>query len=520
SVDPSSPGWRYYWYRDEESSEALTSQDAVFQSEGQISVSQEGNYWCRGGRGTPVYYTKFSDPVSIYTAVSNRPAVTLHPNWPQIYRGEKITVRCEIHGETLSGNPRPAASLTESRTNKERGTQERSSGPNPSQSTKYCATTAPPPPNVQQAANSKRWVIVDEQGGWRGHGRRAERALGAGIRRRVRQSPVAVCCTPQRSSDPPPDSMSPLRCIWMEGTATARLLDEPKSQLRADIRVIPVGGRVTLTCSVDPSSPGWRYYWYRDEESSEALTSQDAVFQSEGQISVSQEGNYWCRGGRGTPVYYTKSSDPVNIYTAVSNRPAVTLHPNWPQIYRGEKITVRCEIHGGDAEWEYEWTTSSSNKPPNLKEFTIDSLSSSNTGTYKCKSRNERKHISTDWSDSFSLTISETSPPVLTVSPSWLSPGASVTLSCEVKHPSAGWSFYWYKALPQLSNFSYIYELLPGSTNGTLQDSYIIDGQTHTAGYACRAGRGDPVIFTLYSQTKMVWSAGQFLDLFMVFPLC
>ncbi|XP_061566592.1 uncharacterized protein LOC133420783 isoform X1 [Cololabis saira] len=93
------------------------------------------------------------------------------------------------------------------------------------------------------------------------------------------------------------------------------------------------------------------------------------------------------------------------------------------------------------------------------------------------------------------------------MSPSWLSPGVSVTLSCEVKHPSAGWSFYWYKALPQLPNLSCIYELLPGSTSGTAQDSYIIDGQTHTAGYACRAGRGDPVIYTPYSQTKMVWSA-------------
>ncbi|XP_061566146.1 uncharacterized protein LOC133420467 [Cololabis saira] len=287
---------------------------------------------------------------------------------------------------------------------------------------------------------------------------------------------------------------------------TGRAQDQPKTQLRADVRLIPVGGRVTLSCSVNPSSSGWRYDWYRDEESSEPPTSPDAVFQPDGQISVSQEGIYWCRGGRGEPVYYTTFSDAVNIYTA-PNRAAVTLHPNWPQIYRGEKITLRCEIHGGDTEWEYEWTTSSSNKPPNLNEFTLDPVYLSNTGPYKCKGRMKSKHLSTDWSDSFSLTILETSKPVLTVSPSWLSPGVSVTLSCEVKHPSAGWSFYWYKALPQLPNLSYIYELLPGSTSGTAQDSYIIDGQTHTAGYACRAGRGDPVIYTHYSQTKMVWSA-------------
>uniref|UniRef100_A0A3B3HTI5 Ig-like domain-containing protein n=1 Tax=Oryzias latipes TaxID=8090 RepID=A0A3B3HTI5_ORYLA len=64
--------------------------------------------------------------------------------------------------------------------------------------------------------------------------------------------------------------------------------------------------------------------------------------------------------------------------------------------------------------------------------------------------------------------------PVLRVSPWWLSPGASVTLSCEVEHVSAGWSFYWYKAVPDLSHKSgsYSYELLPASSNGTADNSW------------------------------------------------
>uniref|UniRef100_A0A671UVE1 Ig-like domain-containing protein n=1 Tax=Sparus aurata TaxID=8175 RepID=A0A671UVE1_SPAAU len=95
---------------------------------------------------------------------------------------------------------------------------------------------------------------------------------------------------------------------------------------------------------------------------------------------------------------------------------------------------------------------------------------------------------------------------VLTVSPSWLSAGASVTLNCSVKDQSAGWRFYWYKTVPDPSDNSYSYELLPGSSSGTEQDSYIVHGQTHTAGYVCRAGRGDPV-YTDYSQPQFVWSA-------------
>uniref|UniRef100_A0A3P8NJC5 Ig-like domain-containing protein n=1 Tax=Astatotilapia calliptera TaxID=8154 RepID=A0A3P8NJC5_ASTCA len=75
-----------------------------------------------------------------------------------------------------------------------------------------------------------------------------------------------------------------------------------------------LAGSVTLTCSVNSSSSsGWKYYWYRDENSSEPLTTQDAVFHSNGQISVSQEGLYRCRGGRGNPVYYTEDSQSVRI---------------------------------------------------------------------------------------------------------------------------------------------------------------------------------------------------------------
>uniref|UniRef100_A0A669F007 Ig-like domain-containing protein n=1 Tax=Oreochromis niloticus TaxID=8128 RepID=A0A669F007_ORENI len=281
---------------------------------------------------------------------------------------------------------------------------------------------------------------------------------------------------------------------------------KPKAELRADRTAVPVGGSVTLTCSVSPSSSssssssGWKYYWYRDGKSYEALTN--------GLISVSEGGLYSCRGGRGEPVYYTEDSESVRIDTTVSNRPVVTLYPNWSEIYRGETITVRCEIHGGDTEWDYEWETNSTIKPPNQTEYRIRSASSSNSGNYRCKGRMKSSQNNTnEWSDSVTLTVSDNKPrPVLTVSPSWLSPGASVTLNCQVEHPSAGWSFYWYKAVPDLSEKSSSYELLPDGS-GTAQDSYIIHGQTHTAGYVCRAGRGDPEYHTDHSQPKFVWSA-------------
>uniref|UniRef100_A0AAZ1X0E7 Ig-like domain-containing protein n=1 Tax=Oreochromis aureus TaxID=47969 RepID=A0AAZ1X0E7_OREAU len=52
----------------------------------------------------------------------------------------------------------------------------------------------------------------------------------------------------------------------------------------------------------------------------------------------------------------------------------------------------------------------------------------------------------------------------------------------------------------------YKYESLPGSISGMEKNSYIILGQTHTSGYVCRAGRGNPVHFTDYSELVFAWS--------------
>uniref|UniRef100_A0A671UJ10 Ig-like domain-containing protein n=1 Tax=Sparus aurata TaxID=8175 RepID=A0A671UJ10_SPAAU len=160
-------------------------------------------------------------------------------------------------------------------------------------------------------------------------------------------------------------------------------------------------------------------------------------------IEVSEGGVYWCRGGRGEPVYYTEYSDSVTIYKisefdcCTGNRTktyvvllteqncmfdvdltflhfcflsaVVTLQPNWTEVYRGERITLRCEIKdGGDTEWEYEWRTTSSEKPSDQNEHSITSVTGSHSGDYRCKGRKKHtQHSSTDWSDPIKLTVSD-----------------------------------------------------------------------------------------------------------------
>ncbi|KAM9426679.1 Fc receptor-like protein 5 isoform 2-T2 [Pholidichthys leucotaenia] len=280
---------------------------------------------------------------------------------------------------------------------------------------------------------------------------------------------------------------------------------KPKATLTADMTAVPVGGHVTLTCSVRPASTGWKFSWFKDDKD---LTVEETVSHLNEQISVSQKGLYSCRGGRGNPIYYTEKSPEVRIDATVSNSVKVILQPYWSEFYEGEKISVRCEIHGGDTEWDYEWDTTSSLKPSNQLEYSISSASSSHRGDYRCKGKEKSdQHKTTSWSPSVRLMVSDRPRSFLTVSPSWLSPGVPATLKCDIKNPSQGWRFYWYKAVPHVSN-RYInnHQLLPSGVSGTAQDSYIIHRQTHTAGYICRAGRGDPMIYAGYSEPKFVWS--------------
>lgn len=67
-------------------------------------------------------------------------------------------------------------------------------------------------------------------------------------------------------------------------------------------------GNVTLRCFVMSPSPGWTFFWYRGGKEDDSLTAQDADFLPNGRIRTSQQGVFWCRGGRGSPTYYTEYS--------------------------------------------------------------------------------------------------------------------------------------------------------------------------------------------------------------------
>uniref|UniRef100_A0A3B3TSD1 B-cell receptor CD22-like n=1 Tax=Poecilia latipinna TaxID=48699 RepID=A0A3B3TSD1_9TELE len=182
--------------------------------------------------------------------------MTLHPNWPQMFSGETISLTCEVHG-----------------------------------------------------GETTEWTYE-----WRRDG---------SFIHMTHEKNLTFSVSESNSGD--------YRCLsllkdggfssteWSEPISVS-VSGKPKAHLSTDSTELPVGGNVTLTCSLNTSSSSsfsWKYFWYRGEKSSEPLTRE----WTDGQVSVSEEGLYWCRGGRGEPVYYTDYSDPIHIMSVESSGP-------------------------------------------------------------------------------------------------------------------------------------------------------------------------------------------------------
>ncbi|XP_055358488.1 leukocyte immunoglobulin-like receptor subfamily A member 4 [Betta splendens] len=183
---------------------------------------------------------------------------------------------------------------------------------------------------------------------------------------------------------------------WSD-SITLTVTYKPRASLTSDNTVIAAGGSVTLSCSVD-GSDGWKYDWFRSETLIRTNT--------ESSTRITDGGNYYCRGGRGTPVYYTQNSVSVTVEETVSNKAAVKRQHDWPEIFKGEEITLTCEIQAGDTEWEYEWTRGNLRRTPDGSKVWVFTASGSSSGDYKCRGRQKTNSYSfTAWSDPLRLIV-------------------------------------------------------------------------------------------------------------------
>ncbi|XDV14255.1 hypothetical protein PO909_002429, partial [Leuciscus waleckii] len=254
------------------------------------------------------------------------------------------------------------------------------------------------------------------------------------------------------------------------------------------------GDSVTLRCELDQSWDGWEFLWSKDSNTESPEAETKTIYY----VKVSDGGEYKCRARRGG--YNTHYSEPVAVTIHERPKPRVTIKPDHHHVFRGETVTLRCDIYdGGVTSWRYNWYKEGSTYVfSERQQHTFSSVSESDADKYFCYGTETEGSRWSHRSDEVTLTVSVPRA-VLSVSPQkWLTEGYPVTLICEVNGSSTGWTFSWFTVT--VSGSRNDYDLLSDSSRGAGGKHTVSSADLkHTGVYVCRAERDKTAVYTTYS---------------------
>ncbi|XP_048091587.1 high affinity immunoglobulin gamma Fc receptor I-like [Alosa alosa] len=181
---------------------------------------------------------------------------------------------------------------------------------------------------------------------------------------------------------------------WCQGERTDRpTASQPSSRITLDVKAskpkvtlspdhqLLTGDSVTLRCELLGVSSGLVFYWYRDTQTSDPVAQTDGNSYSISSVKVSDGGQYWCRAGRGDPVFYTQYSDAVEIKCIGGN---VILESPVHPVTEGDPLTLRCRYRypsNISADFYKDGTLLQTST---TGEMAIPAVSKAHEGLYKC----------------------------------------------------------------------------------------------------------------------------------------
>ncbi|XP_014911626.1 Fc receptor-like protein 5 isoform X1 [Poecilia latipinna] len=412
-------------------------------SNGVFNITEGGIYRCRGF--TQGFFTPVSDDVTIKETVSNRVSVTMEPNWSQIYRGEKVTLRCEIRGgggAQWTYEWRPNRNSPSSREYKINSATASDSGEYSCMaksdykqtqwsdafrlsvlSEKPRATVTADNTIIPAGGSVTLRCSVENSAGWRIYWFRQdfESSRATDIKNNKPDGTIRVSdgglysCRGERG-DP----------VFYTDTSTKVTIQKtvkPTVILQPNWPQIYIGEKVTLKCEIQDG----RFYYgtkqWRKNNSVKPGRSQEYMIIS---ASESDSGDYSCRA-EGDRFSLSVWSDVFTL--VVSEKPKATVKADNTIIPAGGSVTLRCSVDNS-ADWRIYWFKRDfeSSRATEIKNNKPDgTIRVSDGGLYSC--RGERGDPVFYTETSREVTIQKTDK--VSVSPSWLNPGASVTLSCE-----------------------------------------------------------------------------------------
>uniref|UniRef100_A0A3P8XH46 Ig-like domain-containing protein n=1 Tax=Esox lucius TaxID=8010 RepID=A0A3P8XH46_ESOLU len=166
-------------------------------------------------------------------------------------------------------------------------------------------------------------------------------------------------------------------------------------------------------------------------------------------------------------------------------------------LYSGETVTLQCDI-SDYTDWTYWWYRNKQLLSPGSPSKTITTLSDQ-VSQYQCQGRRTDRPQSSQRSVSLHISVTGIKPKAKVSSDKKdILIGDSMTLTCTVE--SSGWRFYWYRPRQDSEPVA-----TTSGSSYTLSQVSVSDGGQ----YRCRAGRGDPVYYTQYSETVHIQVSGE-----------
>ncbi|XP_051565809.1 Fc receptor-like protein 4 isoform X3 [Myxocyprinus asiaticus] len=255
------------------------------------------------------------------------------------------------------------------------------------------------------------------------------------------------------------------------------------------------GETVTLTCDIQREThTEWRYSWFKDGHIHSYTSTPDLKIRS---VYESDSGKYSCRGEKISDSQRSDISDAVTLTVSEIPKPVLTVNPKTSPIFRGETVTLTCDIQMTEVtHWTYGWQCDGADVQDfNEKEIKITATYSRYSCKCKCYAIRPSGQFTSYWSDEVSFTVidSKLNPELTSDTAGAALTGNTVTLICHMTQ-TAGWDFYWYKHTQN------------SEKKKTETNSYRvhIDSVSDGGQYWCRAGRGEPVYYTNYSDALWV----------------
>ncbi|XP_036418918.1 Fc receptor-like protein 5, partial [Colossoma macropomum] len=323
--------WSYSWYKDGDSNRPVYSSKVKKEYSFSVVESDSGKYTCRGERRSDSQRSEISNAVTLTVSALPRATLTVEPESP-VFTGESITLKCEI--ESYS-NWRYQWYKGSSRT-----------AVNQSQTNTF---------TIRSAADQ------DQDQYW---------------------------CRGERDYRPSSSQYS----IRVDLSVKA---EKPKPELTSSHKgAALIGNPVVLYCNLDQSA-GWRIYWFKHTQNPENETKTETHSYSISSVNVSDGGQYWCRAGRGNPVYYTHYSDALWINTTGVSRPiSLMVSPSRTQHFITDSLSLSCEGQSDSTGWRVRRFTHSEKVSDCSSGWgsvtgstcSISSINTSHTGVYWCES--------------------------------------------------------------------------------------------------------------------------------------